>query len=90
MGSNLKLYSFQARIGHMDGIFVAYHNTAKVFGFQYISLEEIDSRLFGNSATGYTAFRHTVSMMEKILDTATKKHPEQVSNIASKHCNWKL
>lgn len=63
----------------MDGIFVAYHNTSKVFGFQYISLEEIDSRLFGNTATGSTAFRHTVSLMEKILDIATKKHPEQVS-----------
>ncbi|KAG2174860.1 hypothetical protein INT43_005922 [Umbelopsis isabellina] len=69
--------SFQARIGHMDGIFVAYHNTAKVFGFQYLSLEEIDARLFGNSMTGATAFRHTISLLEKILDTATKKHTEQ-------------
>ncbi|KAH8552785.1 mitochondrial protein Pet127-domain-containing protein [Umbelopsis sp. PMI_123] len=75
-------YSFQARIGHMDGIFVAYHNTAKVFGFQYISLEEIDSRIFGNSATGNTAFRHTVSLMEKILDTATKQHPDQTLRIS--------
>lgn len=74
------LDSFQARIGHMDGIFVAYHNTARVFGFQYIPLEEIDSRIFGNTATGSTAFRHTVSLMEKILDIATKKHPEQVIN----------
>lgn len=30
--------SFQARIGDMDGIFVAYHNTARVFGFQYLPL----------------------------------------------------
>jgi hypothetical protein len=62
----------------MDGIFVAYHNTAKVFGFQYISLEEIDARLFGNSMTGATAFRHTMTLLEKMLDIATKKHPEQV------------
>ncbi|KAI9279045.1 mitochondrial protein Pet127-domain-containing protein [Umbelopsis sp. AD052] len=75
-------YSFQVRIGHMDGIFVAYHNTAKVFGFQYISLEEIDSRIFGNTATGSTAFRHTVSLFEKILDVATKKHPEQSLRIS--------
>ncbi|EEB95415.1 hypothetical protein MPER_05620, partial [Moniliophthora perniciosa FA553] len=26
-------YSFQARIGNMDGVFVAYHNTARMFGF---------------------------------------------------------
>lgn len=31
-------YSMQVRIGNMDGIFVAYHNTARIFGFQYISL----------------------------------------------------
>ena len=31
-------YNFQARIGHMDGIFVAYHNTSEMFGFQYIDL----------------------------------------------------
>lgn len=31
-------YSMQVRIGDMDGIFVAYHNTARIFGFQYISL----------------------------------------------------
>lgn len=31
----------------MDGVFVAYHNTARIFGFQYVSLEEMDARLFG-------------------------------------------
>lgn len=35
-------YGFQARIGRMDGIFVAYHNVKKFFGFQYLPLEEID------------------------------------------------
>ncbi|AGO11795.1 AaceriADR023Cp [[Ashbya] aceris (nom. inval.)] len=35
-------YSFQARIGAMDGIFVAYHNISRIFGFQYIPLEEMD------------------------------------------------
>ena len=27
----------------MDGIFCAYHNVARVFGFQYFGLEEIDA-----------------------------------------------
>jgi len=31
-------YSMQVRIGKMDGIFVAYHNTARLFGFQYLPL----------------------------------------------------
>lgn len=45
-GALLK-YAFQARIGQMDGIFVAYHNIRKFFGFQYLPLEEID-RIFYN------------------------------------------
>lgn len=31
-------YSMQVRIGMMDGIFLAYHNTKRLFGFQYIPL----------------------------------------------------
>lgn len=40
--STLLKYSLQARIGKMDGIFVAYHNISRMFGFQYLPLEEID------------------------------------------------
>lgn len=35
-------YSLQARIGRMDGIFIAYHNVNKLFGFEYLPLAEID------------------------------------------------
>jgi hypothetical protein len=31
-------YSLQVRVGRMDGIFVAYHNIERIFGFQYIPL----------------------------------------------------
>lgn len=40
--STLLKYSLQARIGKMDGIFVAYHNISRMFGFQYLPLDEID------------------------------------------------
>ncbi|KAL3241206.1 Pet127p [Nakaseomyces bracarensis] len=40
--TTLLKYSLQARIGKMDGIFVAYHNISNIFGFQYLPLEEID------------------------------------------------
>lgn len=40
-GALLK-YAFQARIGQMDGVFVAYHNVASFFGFQYLPLAELD------------------------------------------------
>jgi len=35
-------YSLQARIGRMDGIFVAYHSIKRLFGFEYLPLTEID------------------------------------------------
>ena len=34
-------YGLQAKIGNMDGIFLAYHNISKIFGFQYLPLEDI-------------------------------------------------
>lgn len=40
--STLLKYSLQAKIGKMDGIFVAYHNISKMFGFQYMPLNDID------------------------------------------------
>lgn len=74
-------YSFQARIGNMDGVFVAYHNTARIFGFQYISLEEMDARLFGpdvqhagivngDSARtrGTRIFERCVKLLEAVMD----------------------
>lgn len=48
-GALLK-YGFQARIGQMDGIYVAYHNLNQFFGFQYLPLSEID-RIFFTDTT---------------------------------------
>ncbi|CDO93914.1 unnamed protein product [Kluyveromyces dobzhanskii CBS 2104] len=46
--STMLKYSLQARIGDMDGIFVAYHNITKMFGFQYIPLQEMNYILHSN------------------------------------------
>ncbi|KAK0544455.1 hypothetical protein OC846_004850 [Tilletia horrida] len=70
-------YGFQARIGNMDGIFVAYHNTKNIFGFQYVSLEEIFERVFGTVEMGEQAFALSVRLLEAILDSATRIYPEQ-------------
>ncbi|CAX45388.1 mitochondrial translation system component, putative [Candida dubliniensis CD36] len=43
-------YLFQARIGQMDGIFIAYHSINTIFGFQYLPLEELDKLFYtGNT-----------------------------------------
>ena len=40
-------YIMQMKIGRMQGAAIAYHNTQKVFGFEYIKLEEMENRVFG-------------------------------------------
>lgn len=62
----------------MDGIFVAYHNTQKIFGFQYISREEMDARLFGNSLFGDQAFAATFKLFSAFLNSAVTHHPNKV------------
>lgn len=47
-GALLK-YGFQARIGQMDGIYIAYHNINSFFGFQYLPLSEIDNIFYNHT-----------------------------------------
>lgn len=62
----------------MDGVFVAYHNTERIFGFQYISLCEMDARLFGERASGNAVFEKCMLLLEVILEEATRELPCQV------------
>jgi hypothetical protein len=72
-------YSLQVRMGRMDGIFVAFHNTERIFGFQYISLPEMDEALHGQSdlALGDAEFKLSLELLNRVLDRATKKFPKQ-------------
>ena len=71
-------YSFQARIGNMDGIMVAYHNTARIFGFQYVSLREMDLCLFGHEGAGERVFERCVHIMELMYKQIADCYPAQV------------
>jgi hypothetical protein len=72
-------YSLQVRMGRMDGIFVAFHNTQRIFGFQYISLPEMDLAIHGSQDTsiGDREFKLSLHLLNKVLDKATKKWPER-------------
>ena len=74
-------YSLQVRMGRMDGIFVAFHNTERIFGFQYVPLEEMDLALHGEKdrELGDQEFKLSLALLNQILDKATKRFPEQVS-----------
>lgn len=72
-------YSLQVRMGRMDGIFVAFHNTERIFGFQYIPLSEMDTSLHGTSDTtlGDKEFKLSLGLLNDVFDRATKKFPER-------------
>lgn len=70
-------YSLQVRVGRMDGIFVAFHNIERIFGFQYISLAEMDQALHGqeDQTLGDREFQLSLKLWNIILDKATAKFP---------------
>ncbi|KIJ05430.1 hypothetical protein PAXINDRAFT_60409, partial [Paxillus involutus ATCC 200175] len=69
-------YSFQVRIGNMDGVLIAYHNTARLFGFQYVSLEEMEATLYG-PGNGTRVFNKCVMLLEKVLSDVAGVYGER-------------
>ena len=61
----------------MDGIFVAYHNTEEIFGFQYIPREVMDLCLYGGSNAGDAAFSLILQIYSEILELATSHFSEE-------------
>lgn len=58
---------------------VAYHNTERIFGFQYISLDEMDERIYGSvPGIGAKVFDKSVSLLEAVLEQATACYPDEV------------
>ena len=78
-------YSMQVRMGRMDGIFVAYHNTERIFGFQYIPLSEMDLAIHGQRDTllGDQEFKFSLKLLNELLDMAAERYPKQVSRATS-------
>lgn len=72
-------YSLQARMGRMDGIFAAYHNIERIFGFQYFGLEDLDLGLHGqrDRTLGDQEFKISLALLKNVFDKATKKFPKQ-------------
>ena len=60
-------YSFQCRIGDMGGILVGYHNTVQLFGFQYISLDEMDTAVYGSPQLAQAVYEQGVRLLEEAL-----------------------
>ena len=80
MRSTLLKYSLQARMGRMDGIFMAYHNVERIFGFQYMNINQMDEALHGqyDRCLGDQEFSVSIELLNKLLNKATEKFPKQV------------
>ena len=59
----------------MDGVLVAYHNTARIFGFQYVSLKEMEERLY-SPGNGTRVFNKCVSLLERVLSDTVSIYGE--------------
>lgn len=77
-------YSLQARLGRMDGIFVAFHNIARIFGFQYLSLSDMDKILHGQADTvlGDAELSSSFRILTEVFDKAVETYPDEVSSDA--------
>jgi len=62
----------------MGGIFVAYHNTKKIDGFQYIPLSEMDQTVFGSTVEAEKAFSLTIQLLGVLLNHVIQEN-HQVS-----------
>lgn len=72
----------QARIGGMDGIFVAHHNTKEMFGFQYVPLEDMDECTSGSHEAAERKFKLGVAIMEEALQTVMEHVTVEVGDMA--------
>ncbi|KCV69180.1 hypothetical protein H696_04592 [Fonticula alba] len=70
-------YSLQVRIGGMEGVMVAYHNTDEAFGFQFIPLRDMEQALYGNADLGDLVFRRGLAIFEQLLERISADFPGQ-------------
>lgn len=90
--ATLLKYSLQVRMGRMDGIFVAFHNIERIFGFQYLSLADMDAVLHGQHDTslGDEEFKVSINLVDELLTKATAQFPDTVSYFCRLHTYGQL
>jgi hypothetical protein len=83
-------YSLQVRMGRMDGIFLAYHNIERIFGFQYLNLSDMDAVLHGQHDTilGDMEFKLSVGLVDELLAKAVAQFPDTVSRSPNATHTW--
>lgn len=70
-------YIFQCRIGSMAGVFVAYHNTAEMFGFEFLSAKEMEFAVFQSRTLADLTFDVSCKILTEICDHVTTRFPAE-------------
>lgn len=70
-------YSLQGRMGCMNGMFIVYHNTLNIHGFEYIECAEIEKYVFGNPYIAEKSFIWEMNLLETIFDEIINRFPNQ-------------
>ena len=73
-------YIFQLKIGGMHGAFISYHNTEKIFGFEYISLIDMERRVFGNTYFSDLVFKASFKLLQETFTEILSKYDTSKSN----------
>ena len=61
----------------MDGALISYHNTQRIFGFEYITLVDMERRILGNSNFSDTIFKASIKLLQEALDQIVKDFSDQ-------------
>ncbi|GME70196.1 unnamed protein product [[Candida] boidinii] len=89
--STMLKYTFQTRIGNMDGIFLAYHNIRKTFGFQYIPQSFMDHIFHGYEPTEVSSnYRNEIRPSTDIGHDPSKIPHEVLDDYLDEIANFKL
>ena len=70
----------------MDGIFVMYHNTKEIFGFEYVTLKQMEQDIFGNSLFASDSFNLSIKILQGIFDHVTAKYPKKDCHLFLLNC----
>lgn len=76
----------QVKIGGMDGAFIAYHNTEKIYGYEYVKMKEMAYRSFGDEYNMDVTFVCTSKMLTIVLDNIR----EQLQDKYGKNVRYKV
>lgn len=75
-GAFLK-YLFQLKIGGMNGALISYHNTQRIYGFEYITLADMERRILGNSNFSDVIFKASLKLLQETLDKIVEDFPNE-------------